>query len=118
MKKIIAATAGVIALGFASSAMAASMVGTWEWNGYTINCAEGGAHGLSCKVAAGPSNVGMEMVESKMGMKDGAHVGRIKHPADGKSYNAMMKFDGDDKVVMTGATDDGAKASGTFMRKK
>ena len=118
MKKIIAATAGVIALGFASSAMAASMVGNWEWNGYSITCAEGGANGMTCKVAAGPSNVGMEMIQSKLAMKDGAHVGKVKHPADGKVYNAQMKFDGDDKVVMVGVTDDGAKAEGTFMRKK
>jgi len=50
--------------------------------------------------------------------KGGATVGKIKHPADGKTYNAQMKFDGDDKVVMVGVTDDGAKASGTFTRKK
>lgn len=118
MKKIIAATAGIIALGFASSAMAASMVGTWEWNGFTINCVEGGDNGMSCKVASGPSNVGMEMIQSKLMEKDGAQVGKIKHPADGKVYNAQMKFDGDDKVVMVGVTDDGAKASGTFTRKK
>ncbi len=119
MKKILAATVGVIAFGFASAAMAANpMVGTWEWNGYTINCAEGGANGMSCKVASGPSNVGMEMVMSKLMAKGDATVGKIKHPADGKVYNAQMKFDGNDKVVMTGVTDDGAKASGTFTRKK
>ncbi len=119
MKKIIAAAAGVIAFGFASSAMAASMVGTWEWSGYTITCAEGGANGMSCKVDAGPSNVGMEMVQSKIEAKGDAFVGKIKHPGDGKVYDAKMMFDGDDKVNMEGIpAGGGPKVTGSFTRKK
>jgi len=118
MKKIIAAAAGIVAFTMASSAMANPMVGTWTWDAFTVTCAEGGANGLSCKVTDGPKNKGMEMIMSKIEKKGDAFVGKVKHPGDGKVYNAQMKFDGNDKVNMTGVTDDGTKATGTFTRKK
>lgn len=118
MKKAIAAAAGLAVLGFATSALAGSMVGKWSWEGFTIECKEGGANGMSCIVTDGPKNKGMEMVKSKLEAKDGAHVGQIAHPMTGETYNAKMVADGDDKFKMDGCTAAGACASGVFTRVK
>jgi len=45
-------------------------------------------------------------------------VARIKHPANGQTYNAKMTFDGADSWKMDGCTNAGACASGTFTRVK
>lgn len=125
MKKTFAAVMGVAVLGLASSAMAAShgkamdgMVGKWAWKDFTINCAKGGANGMSCKVEKGPKNVGMEMIQSALTMKDGAFVGKIAHPMTGETYNAKMVAEGADKFKMDGCTAAGACASGEFTRVK
>ncbi len=118
MKKAIAAAAGLAVLGFATSALAGSMVGKWSWEGFSIECKEGGANGMSCIVTDGPKNKGMEMVKSKLEPKDGAFVGQIAHPMTGETYNAKMVADGDDKFKMDGCTAAGACASGVFTRVK
>ncbi len=118
MKKVLSAVAGLAALGFATSASAAGlddMVGKWSWEGYTIECAKGGANGMSCKVVAGAKNVGMEMIESAMTADGDAFKGKIKHPATGESYNAKMKGDATG-WQMDGCTAAGACASGKFTK--
>lgn len=119
MKKAFAAVIGLAALGFSTSAFAdASMVGKWTWEGFTIDCAAGGDNGMSCKVTAGPKNVGMEMIKSKLEAKDGAFVGQVAHPQTGETYNAKMVADGPDAFKMDGCTAAGACASGKFTRVK
>ncbi len=125
MKKIAAAVMGVAVLGLATAAFGAAhgkamdnMVGKWMWKDFTINCAKGGANGMSCKVEKGPKNVGMEMIQSALAMKDGAFVGKVAHPATGETYNAKMVPDGADKFKMDGCTAAGACASGVFTRIK
>ena len=125
MKKIAAAVMGLAVLGLSTSVFAAAhmkamegMVGKWQWKEFTINCAKGGAHGMSCKVEKGPKNVGMEMIQSDLAMKGGAFVGKVAHPATGETYNAKMVPDGADKFKMDGCTAAGACASGVFMRVK
>ena len=122
MKKIAAAVMGVAVLGLATGAFAGSpmdgMVGKWAWKDFTINCAKGGAHGISCKVEKGPKNVGMEMIQSDLAMKDHAFVGKVAHPMTGETYNAKMVPDGADKFKMDGCTAAGACASGVFTRVK
>lgn len=118
MKKVFAAAAGLAVMGFATSALANPMVGKWSWEGFTIECKEGGANGMSCVVAAGPKNVGMEMIKSKLEPKDGAFVGQIAHPMTGDTYNAKMVQDGADAFKMDGCTAAGACASGVFTRVK
>lgn len=117
MKKAIAAAAGIAALVMTTSvANAASMVGKWKWEGFTIECTEGGANGMSCIVIDGPNNKGMEMIKSKLEEKDGAFVGQVAHPQTGETYNAKMKADGNDAWQMDGCTAAGACASGKFTR--
>ncbi|MGD9785164.1 MAG: DUF2147 domain-containing protein [Hyphomicrobiaceae bacterium] len=119
MKKAFAAAVGLAALVASTSAYAdASMVGKWKWEGFTIECKEGGANGMSCIVVDGPNNKGMEMIKSKLESKDGAYVGQVAHPQTGETYNAKMKADGPDAFKMDGCTAAGACASGTFTRIK
>ena len=104
-----------------TSAMAQSMdkmFGKWKWQGFVVECAKGGDFGISCKVKEGPQNVGMEMVMSKIEMKDGAYVGKIRHPANKKVYNTKMTMPDENSWKLDGCTDDGACASGVFVRVK
>ena len=118
MKKAFAAVAGLALFGFSTAALANPMVGTWKWEDFTIDCKEGGDHGMSCTVTDGPKNKGMEMVKSKLEAKDGAYVGQIAHPMTGETYNAKMVPDGNDKFKMDGCTAAGACASGECTRVK
>ena len=118
MKKLVGAA--VVSLAFALPAFANvdKMVGTWKWTDYTVACTKGGDNGVSCKVTAGPKNVGMEMVRSKLEAKDGAYVGKIAHPATGEIYNTKMMMKNDDTWAMDGCTDKGVCAKGDFARVK
>lgn len=122
MKKFLTAAAfGAATLAMTVAAGAQSldaMVGKWKWQNFVIEVTKGGDHGISAKVISGPTNVGMEMMQSKMAPKDGGMVARVKHPANGQVYNAKMTFDGADAWKMAGCTDAGACASGVFTRVK
>lgn len=122
MKKFITgALVGAATLAMSTLAMAqdmSAMMGKWQWQNFVIEVSQGGDFGMSAKVVSGPANVGMEMMQSKMAMKDGAMVARVKHPANGQVYNAKMTFDGADSWKMDGCTDAGACASGVFTRVK
>jgi uncharacterized protein (DUF2147 family) len=111
--------AGVLGLATAASAATmVDMVGKWKWTDYTVECKEGGANGMSCTVTAGPKNVGMEMVQSKLEPKDGNFVGDIKHPASGDVYKTKIKLKDKDTWALDGCTASGVCATGTFTRIK
>ena len=107
-----------ILAGPASAGDMANMVGKWTWEGFTIDVVEGGANGITAKVISGPKNVGMDMIVTPLAPKDGAMVGKIKHPMTGETYNAKMTTPDPDSWKMDGCTDAGACASGTFKRVK
>ena len=120
-KTILAGIAGLAALAFTTMAMAqdmSAMMGKWKWQDFVIEVTQGGAFGMSAKVISGPANVGMEMMQSKMTPKGKGMVARVKHPANGQIYNALMTFNGADSWKMDGCTDAGACASGVFTRVK
>ncbi len=94
------------------------MLGKWKWQDYVVEVTRGGQFGLSAKVLSGPSNVGMEMIQSKLEDKDGKVVGRIRHPGNGKVYNTRLTMPDDNSWKLDGCTDDGACASGVFTRVK
>ncbi len=111
----------VAVLGLAASANAAGMAdmaGKWKWTDYTIECKAGGANGMSCIVADGPKNKGMEMVLSPLTAQGDSFVGDIKHPATGDTYKSKMKLKDADNWLMDGCTAAGVCASGTFTRVK
>ncbi len=112
------ASAAVLAVSAHAEAALDSMVGKWKWQDFTVECSKGGDHGLSCKVVAGPKNVGMEMIMSPIKTEGGAFVGKVKHPANGQVYNTKMTQPDKDSWKLDGCTDDGACATGTFVRVK
>ena len=122
MKRIATLALGIVASGmFALSATAASvddMVGKWKWQDFTVECAKGGDNGISCKVTEGPKNVGMEMIMSPVKQEGDHFVGKVKHPANGMIYNTKMSMADKDSWKLDGCTDDGACATGTFVRVK
>lgn len=97
-----------------------SLVGTYKWTDYTVQAKTCSTNpsgaGLCVTVTAGPKNVGMEMIRSKlMDKAGGVFVGKIAHPASGEIYNTKMTFNG--KIWhMDGCTDAGACATGDFVK--
>jgi uncharacterized protein (DUF2147 family) len=118
MKKLLAVAVAAAAFAAPAFANVDKMVGNWKWTDYTVACAKGGDNGMSCKVTAGPKNVGMEMIKSKLEAKDGAYVGKIAHPATGDIYNTKMSLKDDNTWSMDGCTDKGVCAKGDFTRIK
>ena len=123
--RLVMAASVVAALAGAAPAGATdlkSLVGTWKWTDFTVQVKEcttnpSGA-GLCETVIAGPKNVGMEMIRSKLEQKpDGSFVGKIGHPASGETYNTKMTLQGD-VWHMDGCTDAGVCATGDFVRQK
>ena len=122
MKRIATLALGVMTAGvMAGAALAASvddMVGKWKWQDFVVECTKGGPNGVSCKVASGPKNVGMEMVMSPIKQEGDYFVGKVKHPANGMIYNTKMSMPDANSWKLDGCTDSGACASGTFVRVK
>ncbi len=122
MRRILAITMGIVSAGaIAATALAASMddmVGKWKWQDFVVECVKGGEHGISCKVASGPKNVGMEMIMSPLKKENDHFVGKVKHPVNEQVYNTKISMADKDSWRLDGCTDDGACASGTFVRVK
>ena len=121
MRRIASVALGIAAAGmFAVSANANvdAMVGKWKWQDFVVECQKGGEYGISCKVTEGPKNVGMEMIVSPIKKEGEFFVGKVKHPGNGKVYNTKMSQPDKDSWKLDGCTDDGACASGTFVRVK
>ncbi|HUO99634.1 MAG TPA: hypothetical protein VMU01_13265 [Rhizomicrobium sp.] len=121
--KVLAGAVIVAAIaGPANAADLKAMVGTWKWTDFTVQVKEcttnpSGA-GLCATVTAGPKNIGMEMIRSKlMQQADGSFVGKIGHPASAETYNTKMNIQGD-VWHMNGCTDAGVCATGDFIRQK
>ncbi len=121
MKKLFTATLGLVFMGVGSSALAISMddmIGTWTWEGYTVEVTKCEASGVCAKVIAGPKNLGMEMIKSKPIMKDSAFVGQVAHPINGQVYSTRINMPDADTWHLDGCTSVGVCASGDFKRIK
>jgi uncharacterized protein (DUF2147 family) len=98
----------------ASAGELSDMVGTWEWEGFTIEISECGGS-VCATVVDGPQNVGEDMFLSKPVAKgDGWNV-KVMHPATGETYFAYFTVDGD-TWSMEGCTSSGVCAQGDFQR--
>lgn len=120
-KKIMMGIVGFAAASFISSASAASldeMVGKWTWSGFTVVVAKCPATGVCGEVVAGPKNVGLQMIKSKLEAKDDGFVGKIAHPQTGDTYNAKMTMADANTWHMDGCTAQKVCASGDFVRIK
>lgn len=108
--------------GSAQAENANPMIGTWKWTDYTIDVKEcttnpSGA-GICGTVTAGPKNVGMEMIRSKLEQKDAFYIGQIAHPATGEIYDTKMNMKDSDTWSMDGCTTASVCAKGDFIRVK
>jgi uncharacterized protein (DUF2147 family) len=117
MKKF-ALAAGVLGLAlFASPAFASSLndlVGTWEWEGFTIEVAECGST-VCATIVDGPNNVGEEMFLSAPKASGSGWTAEVFHPATGDTYFSRFTIDGD-VWSMEGCTASGVCAKGDFYR--
>ena len=120
----LAAATALMTIG-ATAAFAAEikdMAGTWKWTDYTVEVKEcttnPAASGLCATVTAGPKNVGMEMIRSKLDPKDGLFLGKIAHPATGEIYNTKLSLKDANTWSMDGCTDANVCAKGDFVRIK
>jgi len=122
MGRIASFTMGVLVAGMmAVSALAASiddMVGKWKWQDFVVEVTKGGDHGISAKVVEGPKNVGMEMIQSALKKEGDFFVARVKHPVNGNVYNTKISMKDKDSWKLDGCTDEGACATGVFVRVK
>lgn len=110
----------------ASSSVAAAelkdMVGKWQWTDYTVDVEEcttnPSGSGLCATVTAGPKNVGLEMIRSKLENKGDVLVGQIAHPATAEIYSTKMTLKDPDTWGMDGCTAANVCATGDFKRVK
>lgn len=118
MKKLLLGLAGAAAsLSLAATAWASSLtdlVGTWTWEGFTIEVTECG--GTVCAtVVDGPNSVGEEMFLSAPQANGDGWDAEVMHPATGETYYAHFTIEGD-VWSMEGCTASGVCAQGDFYR--
>jgi uncharacterized protein (DUF2147 family) len=106
----------------ASAAEMKDMIGRWQWTDYTVDVQECASNpsgaGLCATVSAGPKNVGMEMIRSKLEKRGELFVGQIAHPATGEIYSTKMTLKDPDTWGMDGCTAGNVCATGDFKRMK
>jgi uncharacterized protein (DUF2147 family) len=117
MKKLICATALLGLAGTATAGGIEEMIGTWEWEGYTIEVTACDATDVCAEVIAGPQNIGLQMLESTPEAADDAFTAKVAHPATGETYFTKMAYNGTDAWSMEGCTEAGVCAKGNFTRK-
>jgi uncharacterized protein (DUF2147 family) len=117
MKRVGLASAIVGLIAMISPAWADSledMIGTWEWEGFTIDVSACGGS-VCATVVDGPANVGEDMfLTEPEASGDGWNV-EVMHPATGDTYFAHFTLDGD-VWSMEGCTSSGVCAQGDFYR--
>jgi uncharacterized protein (DUF2147 family) len=112
----------VLALTPATAAELKDMIGKWQWTDYIVEVKEcttnpSGA-GLCATVIAGPKNVGLEMITSKLEKRSEVFVGQIAHPATSEIYNTKMTLKDPHTWGMDGCTAANVCATGDFKRIK
>ncbi len=122
MKSFIT-TLTVLTLTLASGAAFAGskyddMVGTWKWEGFTIQVKKCDQTGVCAKVVSGPKNVGMQMIKSKLVENGHDFMGKVAHPQTGDTYNSKISMVSADDWHIDGCTAQNVCASGDFKRVK
>lgn len=121
MKKIITTCFTIFTIGFASMAAASDlskMIGTWKWEQFTVVVKKCPKTEVCATVTEGPKNKGMEMIRSKLVLKDKDFVGKIAHPQTGDIYNTKITMTNADTWTLKGCTDKKVCATGEFKRVK
>lgn len=122
MKNIIKALLAVSILTMGQSVMAETkieaMVGTWKWEDFTIRVSKCAKTEVCAKVASGPKNVGLQMIQSKLKATGDSFVGKIAHPQTGDTYNSKISMLSTNVWHIDGCTAANVCASGDFKRIK
>ena len=122
MKNIVKTLLTLSVLGLGQAAMAdtkiEAMVGTWKWEDFTIRVSKCTETEVCAKVAAGPKNVGLEMIQSKLTATGDSFVGKVAHPQTGDTYNSKISMLSTDVWHIDGCTAANVCASGDFKRVK
>lgn len=80
------------------------MLGKWRWQDFTIEVVECKAADICAKVIAGPKNVGLDMLASKLIAKGNDWVGQIAHPETREVYNTRFQRKDKDHWRLDGCT--------------
>lgn len=91
------------------------MIGTWEWEGFTIEITECAATDICAEVVDGPANVGEQMFLTTPEENGDGWTAEVMHPATGETYYAQFEVSGD-VWTMEGCTSSGVCAKGEFIR--
>ncbi len=121
MKTAFIVVLGLLIMGMVASVSASDMddmVGTWTWEGYTVEVVRCEATGVCATVTAGPNNVGMKMIKSTPVKKDVSFVGQVVNPKNGKVYDSKIIMAGSNSWHLSGCTSSGKCSSGDFFRVK
>jgi len=122
MKKFLSLSAAAIIFSFGTAAHAAeglsAMIGKWKWKEFTVVVKKCDNTGVCAKVVAGPKNVGLDMIKSKLEPRGKKFVGKVAHPLTGLTYNTQLSLTNQDTWQLDGCTDNKVCASGTFTRIK
>jgi len=112
----------LLTAGLAKSALASpsydKMVGTWKWEGFTIQVNKCDMTGVCAKVISGPKNVGMQMIKSRLTKSGDNFVGKVAHPQTGDTYNSKITMVSTNIWHIDGCTIQNVCASGDFKRIK
>jgi len=112
----------LLAAGLAESAQASpsydKMVGTWKWEGFTIQVNKCDKTGVCAKVISGPKNVGLQMIKSRLTKSGDNFVGKVAHPQTGDTYNSKITMVSANVWHIDGCTVQNVCASGDFKRVK
>jgi hypothetical protein len=104
--------------GVADAADLKDMLGTWRWQDFTIEVVECKAADICAKVVAGPKNVGLDLLASKLTAKGNDWVGQIAHPETKELYNTRFQRRDKDHWRLDGCTAARLCLTGEFVRVK
>jgi hypothetical protein len=114
----LAAMSMCAAGGDAAAADLKDMLGKWRWQEFTIEVVECKAGGICAKVIAGPKNVGLDMLASKLTAKGDDWVGQIAHPETKEVYNTRFQRKDKDRWRLDGCTASRVCLTGELVRVK
>lgn len=113
---LLAAVLMCAATGAAVAADAKEMVGKWRWQDFTIEVVECKAGDICAKVIAGPKNVGLDMLASKLTAKGSDLIGQIAHPETKEIYNTRFQRKDKDRWRLDGCTASRVCLTGELVR--
>jgi hypothetical protein len=113
---LLAAMPLCAAVGTAAAADLKDMLGKWRWQDFTIEVVECKAGDICAKVIAGPKNVGLDVLASKLTANGDDWVGQIAHPETKEVYNTRFQRQDKDRWRLDGCTASRVCLTGELVR--